>query len=99
MVTILQLLFASIINPTVLNHSRSLIKSSNLDFISSMLKSNQFNDTVEGLTIYFEEKDENNIMKNIFIRDDNQIFKGLDKTKDSSNLTIFAEKGRVEKKR
>ncbi len=98
LVTILQLLFASIVNPTVLNHSRSLIKSSNLDFISSMLKSNQFNDTVEGLTIYFEEKDENNIMKNIFIRDDNQIFKGLDRTKDSSNLTIFAEKGRVEKK-
>tara|TARA_A100001011_G_scaffold378907_1_gene444263 strand:+ start:518 stop:1666 length:1149 start_codon:yes stop_codon:yes gene_type:complete len=98
LVTILQLVFASIVNPTVLNHSRSLIKSSNLDFISSMLKSNQFNDTVEGLTIYFEEKDENNIMKNIFIRDDNQIFKGLDRSKDSSNLTIFAEKGRVEKK-
>ncbi len=98
LVTILQLLFASFINPTVLNHSRSLIKSSNLDFISSMLKSNQFNDTVEGLTIYFQEKDENNLMKNIFIRDDNQILKGLEGSKDSSNVTIFARKGKIEKK-
>ena len=66
------------INPEVLNHSRSLIRSSNLDFISSMIKTNQFNDTVEGLTIYVEEKDENDLMKNIFIRDDNQILRGLD---------------------
>ena len=35
-----------------------------------MIKTNQFNDTVEGLTIYVEEKDENDLMKNIFIRDD-----------------------------
>jgi len=98
LVTILQLLFASFINPAVLNHSRSLIKSSNLDFISSMLKSNQFNDTVEGLTIYFQEKDENNLMKNIFIRDDNQVLKGLERSKDSSNVTIFARKGKIEKK-
>jgi len=98
LVTILQLLFASFINPIVLNHSRSLIKSSNLDFISSMLKSNQFNDTVEGLTIYFQEKDEKNLMKNIFIRDDNQILKGLEGSKDSTNLTIFAKRGKIERK-
>ena len=38
-------------------------------------------------------------MKNIFIRDDNQILKGLEGSKDSTNLTIFAKeersKGRV----
>ena len=52
----LQIVFASIINPNILNYSRTLIKSSNLDYISSMIKTNQFNDTVPGLTIFVEEK-------------------------------------------
>ena len=56
LVTLLQLFLASIVNPNVLNFSRTLIKSSNLDFISSMIKTNQFNDTVPGLTIFVEEK-------------------------------------------
>ena len=47
LVTILQLLFAAIINPKVLNYSRALIRDSNLDFISSIIKTNQFNDAVE----------------------------------------------------
>ncbi len=98
LVTIIQIVLASMINPEVLNHSRSLIRSSNLDFISSMIKTNQFNDTVEGLTIYVEEKDENDLMKNIFIRDDKKILKGLDTSGDSGSLTIFAEKGKIEKR-
>ena len=97
-VTFIQITLASFINPEVLNYSRSLIRSSNLDFISSMIKTNQFNDTVEGLTIYVEEKDENDLMKNIFIRDDKKILKGLDNPKDSGNITIFAEKGKIEKR-
>ena len=99
LVTVIQIVLASLINPEVLNHSRSLIRSSNLDFISSMIKTNQFNDTVEGLTIYVEEKDQNNLMKNIFIRDDKKILRGLDNSeKDSGSLTIFAEKGKVERR-
>ena len=38
LVTILQLLFSSLINPKFLNQSRSLIKSSNLDYVSTMIK-------------------------------------------------------------
>tara|TARA_B100000700_G_C15004751_1_gene837974 strand:- start:947 stop:2092 length:1146 start_codon:yes stop_codon:yes gene_type:complete len=98
LVTIIQIILASIINPEILNHSRTLIRSSNLDFISSIIKTNQFNDTVEGLTIYVEEKDENDLMKNIFIRDDKKVLRGLDSSEDSGNLTIFAEKGKIEKR-
>ena len=75
LVTVIQIVLASFVNPEVLNYSRSLIRSSNLDFISSMIKTNQFNDTVEGLTIYVEEKDENDLMKNIFIRDDKKLLR------------------------
>ncbi len=96
LVTILQLLFASLINPKFLNHSRSLIKSSNLDYVSTMIKSKQFNDTIEGLTIYVEDKDQNGILKNIFIRDDGHVLKSLENSKDSNNVTIFAKEGRIE---
>ena len=96
MVTILQLIFASLINPKFLNHSRSLIKSSNLDYVSTMVKSKQFNDTIEGLTIYIEEKNENGILKNIFIRDDGHVLKSLENSKNSNNVTIFAKEGKIE---
>ncbi len=98
LVTFIQIVLAGFINPEVLNHSRSLIRSSNIDFISSMIKTNQFNDTVEGLTIYVQEKDTNGTMKNIFIRDDNKVLKGLETSKDSGSLTIFAKKGKIEKR-
>ena len=83
LVTLLQITLASTINPKVLNFSRSLIRDSNLDFISTMIKTNQFNDTVEGLTIYVQEKDENNIMKNIFIRDDQKVLQSIETSRDS----------------
>ena len=95
-VTILQLFFSSLINPEFLNKSRSLIKSSNLDYVSTMIKSQQFNDTIDGLTIYVEEKKQNGVLKNIFIRDDGSVLKSLDNSKDSNNVTIYAKEGRIE---
>ncbi len=96
LVTILQLIFSSLINPIFLNQSRSLIKSSNLDYVSTMIKSKQFNDTIDGLTIYVEEKKQNGILKNIFIRDDGHVLKSLENSKNSNNLTIYAKEGKIE---
>ena len=96
LVTILQLLFSSLINPKFLNQSRSLIKSSNLDYVSTMIKSKQFNDTIDGLTIYVEEKKPNGVLKNIFIRDDGSVLKSLENSKDSNNVTIYAKEGIIE---
>ena len=95
LVTILQLILACLINPLVLNYSRGLIKTSDVNFVSGTIKTNQFNDTVEGLTIFVENKNENGIFENIFIRDENNTFKGLDNDKDTSSLTIFAKKAKL----
>ena len=95
LVTVLQLFLACIVNPAVLNLSRSLIKSSDINFVSGTIKTNQFNDTVEGLTIFVEEKSDNGVFKNIFIRDDNKIFKGLDNDENTSNLTLFAKRAKL----
>ena len=92
LVMLLQLLLTNIFNPTLLNFSRTLLKNSQLQFIPSLLKEKQFNDTVENLTIFVEKKDENQIYKNIFIRDDGKI---LSKIAGSSSSTIFAKSGHM----
>ena len=92
LVMLLQLLLTNIFNPTLLNFSRALLKNSQLQFIPSLLKEKQFNDAVEGLTIFIEKKDENQIYKNIFIRDDGKI---LSKIASSSSSTIFAKSGHM----
>ena len=94
LVMLLQLLLTNIFNPTLLNFSRTLLKNSQLQFIPSLLKEKQFNDAVENLTIFIEKKDENQIYKNIFIRDDGKI---LSKIAGSSSSTIFAKSGHTSK--
>ena len=94
LVMLLQLLLTNIFNPTLLNFSRTLLKNSQLQFIPSLLKEKQFNDAVEGLTIFIEKKDENQIYKNIFIRDDGKI---LSKIAGSASSTIFAKSGHMSK--
>jgi len=94
-VTLIQLFLATFINPNVLNYSRSLIKASDLSLISGIIKTNEFNDAVEGLTIYVEEKNELGIMKNIFIRDDSHKLSIIENQEKIASLTIFAKKGRL----
>ena len=57
----LQLILTNIVNPQLLNLSRTVIKNSQLQFIPSLLKEKQFNDTVESLTIFVENKTEDDV--------------------------------------
>ena len=82
---------ANLINPTSLNISRDIIKNSQLQFVPSLLKERQFNDTVKGLTIFVDKKNKNGEYENIFIRDEGKV---LTKISDSSS-TIFAKSGYV----
>jgi len=95
LVTILQLFLACAINPMVLNYSRQLIKTSDVNFVSGTIKTNQFNDTVKGLTIFVDKKTPDGIFKNIFIRDESKILKSFDSAKNTSSLTIFAKKAKL----
>ena len=89
---LLQLILTNIINPKLLNLSRSLLKNSELQFIPSLLKEKQFNDTVKGLTIFVEKKNIDNRYKNIFIRDDGHVLSDIGTT----SSTIFAKSGYIE---
>ena len=87
----LQLLLTSIFNPTLLNFSRTLLKDSELQFIPSLLKKKRFNDTVEGITIFVEDKNENEVYTNIFIRDEGSVLSNI----ANSSSTIVAKSGRM----
>ena len=89
LIMIIQLFMSCFITPKTLNISRALLKNSELQFIPSLLKEKKFNDAVEGLTIFVEEKNIDNEYKNIFIRDDGNI---LTKISQGSS-TIFAKSG------
>ena len=93
LVMFLQLTLTVAVNPTLLNISRTLIKNSQLKFVSSMFKEKQFNDTVEGLTIFIEKKTNDKTYKNVFIRDESTILSSIG-TKSS---TIIAKSGYITK--
>ena len=67
-VTIIQLIITILIVPETQNLSRSLIRTSNVDFIDSFVKPRKFNDNINGLTIYAEEKLKNRSLKNLYLK-------------------------------
>ena len=84
-----QLLMATTINPKTLNISRTLLKNSELQFVSSLLKIKQFNDTLKGLTIFVENKKVNGTYENIFIKDEGRVLTQV----SGGSSTIFAKSG------
>ena len=88
---LVQLLMSTVINPETLKYSRNLLKNSQLQFIPSLLKEKQFNDTVEGLTIFVDKKNDDGTYENIFIRDDRNVLTQI----SSGSSTIFAKKAYI----
>jgi len=92
MVMMVQLFMSNIITPETLNKSRKLLKFSDLQFVPSLLKQKIFNDSVEGLTVFVEEKNIDGSYSNIFIRDDNNVLTQI----GTESSTIFAKSGAID---
>ena len=75
-ILLVYLLFSTVITPTALNKSRNLVKKSGVDTVSNLIKPNSFADTFKGLTFYIGQKDDN-IIKDIFIKDDGNTLNNL----------------------
>ena len=67
-ITFIQLIITIFFVPETQNLSRSLIRTSNVDFIDSFVKPRKFNDNINGLTIYAEEKLKNGTLKNLYLK-------------------------------
>ena len=80
----LSVLLNAIIVPFSQDKARSFIRSSDLDFFESILKPKKFIDIIKNLTIYFEEKNDEGELKNIFLNDKSSV---------NESQTTFAKTG------
>ena len=87
-ILVFQILLGSYISPKAQNESRSYIRSSNVDFFPSLIKEGKFIDTLAGVTIFIDSKDELGNYKNIYLKD-TSIKKGL----EDSYQVIYAKSG------
>ncbi|MDA9598895.1 LptF/LptG family permease, partial [Candidatus Pelagibacter sp.] len=69
MLMFLQIWFGSYLSPLSQLKARSFLKSSNVDFFSSLLREKKFVNSVKGLTIFINKKNENGTFSDIFIED------------------------------
>mgnify|MGYP000741808674 CR=1 FL=1 len=83
---LLQLLFTIYIVPFSLDKARSYIRTSNVDFFSSLVQEKKFIDTVKNLTIFVEEKNKNGDLKNIILKE---------KISKKDYQIIFAKNGKI----
>ena len=71
--TLLQILLSAFIVPKSLDTARSFLRSSSVNFLENFIKEKKFNDTIKGVTIYSDSKDNNGNLENIYLkRDDNK---------------------------
>ena len=95
-VTIFQLILSLFINPYLLNKSRTLLNDGEELQVNTILKSNDFSDSFKNITFYIHEKNSNNELLNIFIKDAGGNFKTIvEESENSKNTTIIAKKGFV----
>jgi lipopolysaccharide export system permease protein len=89
LIMLVQILLLSIIVPKSQELARSKLRTSDINYFEGLIKPKKFNDTVKGLTIFAEDKDDNEEFKNIFIKKNNE--------KKGFQIT-FAKKGVFESK-
>ena len=81
---IIQIIFTSIIIPKSQDLARSFLRTSTVNFLGNFVKAQRFNDTIKGVTIYSEKKDENGILYNLYLKKE---------INENEFQIIFAKKG------
>ena len=89
LLVIIQLVLNLLIVPKTQDMARSFLRTSNIDYFPSLIKSKKFVNTVENLTLFIEKKNENGELENIFLKDN----------RDKINSQIIsAKRGLLKKK-
>ena len=65
---LIQVILTSIIVPKSQDLARSFLRTSSVNFFDNFIKPQKFNDTIKGVTIYTDKKDENGNLKNLYIK-------------------------------
>ena len=97
LIMLIQIFIMAIIVPKSQEMARSKLRSSNVDYFEGLIKPKKFNDTIKGLTIFAEDKNEKGELKNIYIKKNNyekgfQITfakKGIFETKGNKKILVL----------
>ena len=81
---LIQVVLSSIIIPKSQDKARSFLRTSTVNFFGNFIKPQRFNDTIKGVTLYSERKEENGTLYNLYLK----------KKIDQNNFQItYAKKG------
>ena len=84
LLTLIQIILTSIVVPKSQDMARSFLRSSSVNFFDNFIKPQRFNDTIKGVTIYSDKKDNEGNLKNLYLK----------KELDNNNFQItYAKKG------
>ena len=72
LIMLCQILLLSIVVPKSQELARSKLRSSDVNYFEGLIKPKKFNDTIKGLTIFDEDKNDNDEFKNIYIKKKNE---------------------------
>ncbi len=67
---LIQLILTSILVPKSQELARSFLKTSEVNFYGNFIKTQKFNDTIKGVTIYSEKKDKDGNLYNLYLKKD-----------------------------
>ena len=65
---LIQIVFSSLVVPMTQDLARSYLRNSSINFFENFIKPQRFNDTIKGVTIYSERKDERGNLYNIYLK-------------------------------
>ena len=65
---IIQIIFTSFVVPKSQDKARSFLRTSKINFLGNFIKPQRFNDTITGVTIYAEKKDEDGNLYNLYLK-------------------------------
>ncbi len=65
---ILQIILTAFVVPKSQDMARSFLRSSSVNFFDNFIKPKKFNDTIKGVTIYSDKKDQNGNLTNLYLK-------------------------------
>ena len=65
---VLQIILTSLIVPKAQDLARSFLRTSSVNFFDNFIKPQKFNDTIKGVTIYSDKKDDEGKLQNLYLK-------------------------------
>ena len=98
LILLVYLTLSTFLTPLALHKSRLILNDDQLNSLLPAVKSQRFTDTFKGMTFIVNEKKQNEV-RDVFIHDKGENLKNLSSNiQDTSNVTIIAKEGLIDKK-